>query len=91
MKVREAINQAILEEQVIAEANNVTVYTFMLIPQIKNIDDLINKVMNLTINIINDNYLTNKVTKLTTNVGNKNNLIKNVANMTINNVGNDLE
>ena len=32
MKIKEAINQVILEERVVAEANNVTFDTFMGIP-----------------------------------------------------------
>ena len=82
MKIRESIDQVILEDQ--AEANNVTVDTVST--QRKNSEDLINKVTNLTINDA-ENNLINKVANLTiNNVGN--NIINKVANLTINDIRN---
>ena len=67
VKIREAINQVMLEVRVISEENNVTVDTFMVSPQRNKIEDLINKVANLTINFGNENDLINKVTNMTIN------------------------
>ena len=61
----------------------------MVSPQRNESGDLIDKVVNLTINIRNQNYLIDKVANLTINAGNKNDLIKKVANMSINDTGND--
>ena len=68
MKIREAINKLILEERFIAEANNVTFDAFS--PQINESEYLIDKVVNLTINVGNENNLVNKVENLTINVVN---------------------
>ena len=62
----------------------------MVIPKIKESEDLINKVANLTINAVNENDLINEVMNLTINVRNKNNLVNKVANVTVNNAGNNL-
>ena len=62
-----------LEEWVIAEANNATVDTFMVSPQRNKSGYLINKVSNLTIKVVNKNNLIGKVANLAINPGNKNN------------------
>ena len=87
MKLREAINQMIMEERFIAEANNVTVDMFIGIPMKNKSEDLINAVDILTINMVR-NDLINKVVNLTINIRNENNLIGCVANMTRNDVVN---
>ena len=83
VKIREAINQIILEYRVISEADTITVDTFMVSLQINESEDLINKFANLKINIGNENNLIDKV-------GNKNDIIDKVATMIINDVGNNL-
>ena len=90
MNIREEINQVILEERVIAEANNVTVDTFMGSPQRNDSGDLNDKVEKLTINVGNKNNLIDKVANLKINARNENYLIDKLANMTINDVRNDL-
>ena len=87
MKLREAINQMIMEERFTAEANNVTVDMFIGIPMKNKSEDLINAVDILTINMVR-NDLINKVVNLTINIRNENNLIGCVANMTRNDVVN---
>ena len=63
MNIREATNQVILEERVIAEANNVTVDTFMGITMINDSENLINEIKNLAINdVVND--MIDKVTNM---------------------------
>ena len=82
-KIREAIDQLILEYQ--SEANNFTVDTFS--PQINESDNLIKEVINLTINEVRNNLI-DKVANLTIiNFGN--NLIKKVANFAIDYVRNN--
>ena len=87
MDIIEAINQVMLEARVITETNKVPIDMFMVSPQRNKIEDLINKVANLTINVGNENNMIDKVANLSINVGNKNNLVDKVANLIIN-VGN---
>ena len=54
----------------------------MVSPHRNDIEDLINTVVNLTINVGNENNMIDKVANLKINVGNKNNIIDKVANMT---------
>ena len=61
VKIREAINKVMMEEQVITESNNITVDTFMGIPQRKRGEYMIIKVTNLKINIGNNNDMIDKV------------------------------
>ena len=51
VKIREAINQVILEERVIQEANTVTVDMFMLSPQRNEGEDLMYKYFLLRVDV----------------------------------------
>ena len=80
----EEIDKLIIEKR--AESNNVTVDTFS--PIIKESDNIINKVENLTINDV-QNCLLNKAKNLTLN-NIRNDLIGWVENLTINDAGNNI-
>ena len=75
LKIREAINQLIMWEKVIAESNNITVDMFMVSPHRNESEDLIDKVANLTKNVGNEKNLIDKVANLTINGGNENDMI----------------
>ena len=74
VNTRDKIIQVIPEEQVRAEANDVTVDTLIVSPQSNLIEDLINKVTNLTKNVKNKNDIIDEVKNLTINVGKDNDL-----------------
>ena len=67
VNIREANNQVMLEERVITEENNATVDTFMGSTQRNKIEDMTNKVANLTITIRKNNVMINKIVNLTKN------------------------
>ena len=81
--IREVIDQVILEEQ--GEENNITADTSS--PQRNEIENLIDKVANFTIDDVGNDQI-KKVVNLTINDV-RNNLINKVANLTINDVRND--
>ena len=70
MKIIEAVNPVILEEQVIAESNNATADMFMVSPHRNKSEYLINKVTKLIISVRNENNMIDKVENLTIIVGN---------------------
>ena len=57
MNIREALNQVMLEKQVIVEANNSTTDTFIVSPMRNKSDNIINEVENLTINNVGNNLI----------------------------------